>query len=70
MTDPTHEEHDHFLEWCGGSFDPAAFDLVLTNQRLSEVSSSDRQDGLRLTLTDRLTDRATAARASAAPKTL
>ena len=49
-TDPTHEEHDHFLEWCGGSFDPAAFDLVLANQRLSR-SSSDRQDGLRLTLT-------------------
>ncbi|AJY27280.1 MULTISPECIES: plasmid pRiA4b ORF-3 family protein [Burkholderia] len=37
ITDPTHEEHDHFLEWCGGSFDPAAFDLVLANQRLSEV---------------------------------
>jgi hypothetical protein len=37
IADPTHEEHDHFLEWCGGSFDPAAFDLVLANQRLSEV---------------------------------
>ncbi|KVV10226.1 plasmid pRiA4b ORF-3 family protein [Burkholderia ubonensis] len=37
ITDPTHEEHDHFLEWCGGSFDSAAFDLVLANQRLSEV---------------------------------
>ncbi len=33
----THEEHDHLLEWCGGSSDPAAFDLVLANQRLSEV---------------------------------
>ncbi|RQV65744.1 plasmid pRiA4b ORF-3 family protein, partial [Burkholderia cenocepacia] len=29
--------HDHFLEWCGGSFNPADFDLVLANQRLSEV---------------------------------
>ncbi|WP_256097679.1 plasmid pRiA4b ORF-3 family protein [Burkholderia cenocepacia] len=37
ITDPTHEEHDHFLAWCGGSFDPAAFDLVLANQQLSEV---------------------------------
>ncbi|WP_425111168.1 plasmid pRiA4b ORF-3 family protein [Burkholderia anthina] len=37
ITDPTHEEHDHFLEWCGGSFDPAAVDLVLANQLLSEV---------------------------------
>lgn len=35
--DPTHEEHDHFLEWCGGNFDPIAFDLALTNQQLSEV---------------------------------
>ncbi len=37
ITDPTHEKHDHFLEWCGGSFDPEAFDLVLANQLLSEV---------------------------------
>lgn len=37
ITDPTHEEQDQFLEWCGGSFDLAAFDLVLANQRLSEV---------------------------------
>ncbi len=35
--DPTHEDHDHFLEWCGGSFDPATFDLVVANQRLSEI---------------------------------
>ncbi len=35
--DPTYEEHDHFHEWCGGTFDPAAFDLVLANQRLSEI---------------------------------
>ncbi|WP_256260753.1 MULTISPECIES: plasmid pRiA4b ORF-3 family protein [Burkholderia] len=37
ITDPTHEEQDQFLEWCGRSFDLAAFDLVLANQRLSEV---------------------------------
>ena len=37
ISDPAHEEHDHFLKWCGGSFDPAAFDIVLANQRLSEV---------------------------------
>ncbi|WP_230684449.1 plasmid pRiA4b ORF-3 family protein [Burkholderia cepacia] len=36
ITNSTHEQHDYFLEWCGG-FDPAAFDLVLANQRLSEV---------------------------------
>ncbi len=37
ISDPAHEEHDHFLKWCGGGFDPAAFDIVLANQRLSEV---------------------------------
>lgn len=35
--DSAHEEHDHFLEWCGGNFDAAAFDLVLAIQRLSEI---------------------------------
>ncbi|MEI7298270.1 plasmid pRiA4b ORF-3 family protein [Paraburkholderia tropica] len=35
--DSAHEEHDHFLEWCGGNFEAAAFDLVLTNQRLSVI---------------------------------
>jgi len=37
ISDPTHDEPDHFLEWCGGSFDPTSFDLVLANQRLSQV---------------------------------
>jgi hypothetical protein len=37
IVNPSHEEHDHFLKWCGGSFDPDAFDLDLANQRLFEV---------------------------------
>ncbi|GHD81102.1 plasmid pRiA4b ORF-3 family protein [Vogesella fluminis] len=37
INDPTHEEHQAMLEWCGGSFDPATFDLDEVNQRLSEV---------------------------------
>jgi hypothetical protein len=37
LNDPSHEEHQTMLEWCGGSFDPAAFDLDEVNQRLSEV---------------------------------
>ena len=28
-----HDEHDSYLEWVGGSFDPAAFDLAATNAR-------------------------------------
>ena len=28
IADPTHEEHDSYLDWVGGSFDPAEFDLA------------------------------------------
>jgi hypothetical protein len=34
IADPTHEEHDSYLEWIGGEFDPAAFDLDGVNERL------------------------------------
>jgi hypothetical protein len=26
IADPNHEEHESYLEWCGGSFDPERFD--------------------------------------------
>lgn len=26
IADPGHEEHDSYLEWCGGTFDPEEFD--------------------------------------------
>lgn len=32
-----HEEHDRYLEWVGGSFDPAAFDLAAANAALQRV---------------------------------
>jgi hypothetical protein len=28
VADPKHEEHQQFLGWIGGSFDPAAFNLA------------------------------------------
>jgi len=31
IADPTHEEHDNYLSWCGGAFDPAGFDLNSIN---------------------------------------
>ena len=31
---PAHEEHDAMLEWVGGSFDPAAFDIAAVNRAL------------------------------------
>jgi hypothetical protein len=34
MKDPSHEEHESFLEWVGGEFDPEAFDLDMVNRRL------------------------------------
>ena len=38
--DPEHEEHDEYLEWVGGEFDPEAFDLEKVNQALRAL----RQD--------------------------
>jgi hypothetical protein len=32
--DPTHEEHAAMLEWCGGAFDPTAFDPTAVNESL------------------------------------
>lgn len=37
ISDPKHEDHDDMLTWCGGSFDPTAFDLDTINARLSEI---------------------------------
>jgi len=34
INDPTHEEHDTMLKWCGGSFDPTAFNLDHINTAL------------------------------------
>ncbi len=34
IADPTHEEHNDYLEWIGGEFDPTAFDLDGVNERL------------------------------------
>ena len=37
LADPSNEEHDHFLAWVGGSFDPEAFDLAETNVMLQRL---------------------------------
>ena len=34
VRDPQHEEHDDMLEWCGGKFDPEAFDVKRVNKTL------------------------------------
>jgi hypothetical protein len=38
IQDPDHEEHDEYLEWIGGEFDPEAFDLEEVNQALAAFS--------------------------------
>jgi hypothetical protein len=35
--DPDHEEHDRYLEWAGGSFDPEAFHLASINAALQRI---------------------------------
>jgi hypothetical protein len=35
--DPDHAEHEMYLEWIGGEFDPEEFDLEKTNEILQEL---------------------------------
>jgi Plasmid pRiA4b ORF-3-like protein len=37
ISDPTHEEHQSYLDWVGGSFDPAEFNLANANALLQKV---------------------------------
>lgn len=37
VADPAHDEHDHYVTWLGGEFDPTAFDLAATNAALQRI---------------------------------
>jgi hypothetical protein len=37
IADPEDAEHDHYLEWAGGSFDAAEFDLAVANAKLQRI---------------------------------
>ena len=37
LRDPRHEEHDSYLAWFGGEFDPAFFELAEANAALQRV---------------------------------
>lgn len=37
LADPDHEQHDELMEWVGGEFDPAAFDLEVINKILRRI---------------------------------
>ena len=37
LADPSHEEHRELIEWVGGPFDAAAFDVAATNAALQRI---------------------------------
>jgi hypothetical protein len=37
IADPDGDEHDHYLEWVGGSFDATEFDLGAANAALQKI---------------------------------
>jgi hypothetical protein len=37
IADPRHDEHERFLSWVGGSFDPARFDVTAVNLLLDDI---------------------------------
>ncbi|HLE13238.1 MAG TPA: plasmid pRiA4b ORF-3 family protein [Anaerolineales bacterium] len=37
IRDPSHDEHEEYLNWIGGEFDPEAFDLEEVNTRLRSM---------------------------------
>lgn len=61
IDDPEHPEHDEYLEWIGGEFDPEHFDLDEVNDRLRHPRRSREEDDYPLPkLEDRVLDRITA----------
>jgi len=34
---PAHPEHEHYLSWCGGEFDPAKFNVLEVNKNLARI---------------------------------
>lgn len=38
INDPEDTEHEHYLDWCGGWFDPDAFDVELVNRMLVRLA--------------------------------
>ena len=37
LADPTHEDHEEYVEWFGNEFDPEAFDIDAVNARLGKL---------------------------------
>jgi hypothetical protein len=43
IVDPTHPEHRETLTWCGGRFDPEAFNLERTNRDVKAALRPNRR---------------------------
>jgi hypothetical protein len=43
IADPSHEEHQSHLEWCGGSFDPKEFAAAAVNLELAKMGRWSRR---------------------------
>jgi len=37
ISDPDHPEHEEYLDWVGGNFDPEKFDLEAINRELGRT---------------------------------
>ena len=44
IANPKHEEHESYLEWAGGEFDPEAFDVDETNGMLGDYTHMDSRN--------------------------
>jgi hypothetical protein len=45
VADPQREEHAEMRDWCGGPFDPEAYDIADANARLARLRLTSRQGG-------------------------
>jgi hypothetical protein len=41
VEDPGHDEHEHWVEWVGGGFDPAEFDLAAVDEAMDAFAWAD-----------------------------
>lgn len=39
IANPQHEEHENYLAWCGGGFDPGWFDQAAVNRALEKIKT-------------------------------
>lgn len=44
IRDPNHEEHEHYMDWIGGAFDPGFFDLDEANRKLRKLKNRETLD--------------------------